>query len=228
MNVVRCITSPLTNKSSDTALIVCNTPTGALLETLWTNCGITVCADGACDRLSEYFSTRLDEFVPDWICGDLDSVKKSTLEYFSSHRSRIQHVADQDTNDLHKCVLLVESLGYTSVIVYGAFGGRMDQEMGNINVACMFPSVTLVSEENIATVLQAGTTTLEIGIEGPYCGLIPLTFTPDIHTTGLKYNLTGQSMVFGGLVSSSNEIASKTVTISSPNPILWTCTLIPQ
>ncbi|KAJ4459919.1 putative Thiamine pyrophosphokinase [Paratrimastix pyriformis] len=76
-------------------------------------------------------------YVPKAVIGDLDSVSRSSLEYYGPLGTEIVHYLDQDTNDLEKCFkYLREKCHITpgdSVIVLGSLGGRFDQEMANIN-----------------------------------------------------------------------------------------------
>ena len=63
---------------------------------------------------------------------------------------------------------------------------------------------------------------LDTGLEGPYCGLLPLAGSTTVTTTGLRWNLQDDVMKFGGLISTSNEMAAARVTVKSSLPILWT------
>lgn len=63
--------------------------------------------------------------------------------------------------------------------------------------------------------------------EGPTCGLIPVGCRCDsIVTSGLKWDSDGSMpMEFGGLVSSSNRIMEKVVTVKASHPIVFTAEL---
>ena len=59
--------------------------------------------------------------------------------------------------------------------------------------------------------------------EGPTCGLIPIGGRCErVYTSGLKWNLDGDMpLEFGGLVSSSNRIVNKVVTVKTSSPLLF-------
>ncbi len=64
--------------------------------------------------------------------------------------------------------------------------------------------------------------------EGPTCGLIPIGGRCErVYTSGLKWNLHGDiPLEFGGLVSSSNRIVDKVVTVKSSGPLLFSFEIV--
>jgi len=116
-----------------------------------------------------------------------------------------------------------------SVVAYGAFGGRLDQQMANLNMVYSydcFHDFFLVSERSLAFLLRPGTHVIEPNrqAEDGTCGLIPLGGRCEgVRTTGLKWNLDGErALEFGELISSSNEIVGDHVTVQTSSPLLWT------
>jgi hypothetical protein len=106
-----------------------------------------------------------------------------------------------------------------SLFVYGAFGGRFDHEMANLNAlfahgedwAACFSQVVLLGEDCAACLLPAGTTRITITApgEGPKCGLLPIGGCVDsVRSRGLHWNLAGHRCAFGDLVSTSNWVES--------------------
>lgn len=119
-------------------------------------------------------------------------------------------------------------------LVSQAFGGRLDQQMANLNMLfrseyTCFEQFVLLSDDSLALLLLPGAHTIEpnLEVEDGTCGLVPLGGRcENVVTTGLKWNLDGtMPLEFGALVSSSNQIVGQTVTVQTERPLLWTTSL---
>eukprot|EP00587_Corethron_hystrix_P006612 CAMPEP_0113297828 /NCGR_PEP_ID=MMETSP0010_2-20120614/523_1 /TAXON_ID=216773 ORGANISM="Corethron hystrix, Strain 308" /NCGR_SAMPLE_ID=MMETSP0010_2 /ASSEMBLY_ACC=CAM_ASM_000155 /LENGTH=338 /DNA_ID=CAMNT_0000150773 /DNA_START=110 /DNA_END=1126 /DNA_ORIENTATION=- /assembly_acc=CAM_ASM_000155 len=214
--------------------------------------GYVFCADGGGNRLYNYSrkSQRPSEqIVPDLIIGDLDSLEKEVRLHYEGKKTQsgglcaVVHNPDQDSNDLEKALSalyqkittffnangIVVNRPQTRVSIYGAFGGRFDQEASSINslyrFTRLFPQVGetsgnedsdsfdvihLFDDKNVATLLIPGVVNVvqlnEICEDG-CCGLLPIGGPCTVTTSGLKWDLDGTlPLAFGGLVSSSNQV----------------------
>ncbi|DAZ98665.1 TPA: hypothetical protein N0F65_008791 [Lagenidium giganteum] len=209
----------------------------------WSNAHVTVCADGGANRLYDR-SVQVDAEAlvqPQYIKGDLDSLRDDVRAFYEAKGTKIIHDPDQNSNDLDKCLQLVHDLqeadGTAStkftVLIFGAMGGRFDQEMQNINALFRwsghFERITLLSEDTTTTLLQPGkryVLTPNFHFETRTCGLIPVGATCEsITTKGLKWDMQEQRTEFGGLVSSSNHIEGDSVEVWNSHAVIWTTEL---
>ena len=223
------------------ALVLVNSPSAdiASLIKLWGSeggspFGLVVCADGGANRLFDTLSPQLRaSYLPQYIVGDLDSLREETAMFYRNHGTTVIQDLNQDNNDLEKCLNLIEGLSKTQmgsssvegspteeteVIVYGAFGGRFDQQMAAVHCLFRFQEssrlgkIVLVGDGNLCFLLQPHAQhTINLSRkEGPGCALLPIGCKSDsVTTSGLEWNLAGQSLEFGQLVSTSNRVLTK-------------------
>lgn len=247
-------------RKSRTALIILNYPiprNSLLLNHLWKTSGTRIAADGGANRLYEYSK----EMIPDRIRGDLDSLDPTVRTYYETRNVSVEQDFCQDTNDLDKAlqVLVTDKDKQTNsknsidrVVIYGAFGGRFDQEMASFAALYKWApkfhdQIYLYSDETFAFLIPANQNceirlpfynnhtideqeksgNIQIG-EGPTCGLIPLGYRCEsIITSGLKWDLDGTVVLeFGGLVSSSNRIMEPTVKVVASHPVVFTAEIV--
>lgn len=166
---------------STTAMIILNAPIrqppSALFDQLWNKSSLHICADGGANRLYQATAVvaaaatnnnnnqQQDKYRPDLITGDLDSLWPETRAHYSARGVDIVRQYDQNFNDLDKSIRSIASHGpqYTTCFVYGAFGGRFDQEMASMQAlfthGCSSSDSTLQqiwlwSDQNAALLLQ--------------------------------------------------------------------------
>lgn len=219
---------------------------------LWGHFGSVICADGGANFL--YDSAPASErgrFIPAAIKGDLDSLRPEVGEYYAARGCSVLRDADQDTNDLEKCILLVQELQAAGngraehgvdVVVYGAFGGRFDQQMSSVHALYKFrdsPSImriVLLGEGNAAQLLGPGKHRVALTArEGPGCSLLPIGGPCVVSTKGLQWDMQQARLEFGGLISSSNRAVRReepgkeggegayTVDIECDGHVVWCC-----
>eukprot|EP00112_Aurelia_sp_Birch-Aquarium-sp1_P013612 Seg2893.3 transcript_id=Seg2893.3/GoldUCD/mRNA.D3Y31 product="Thiamin pyrophosphokinase 1" protein_id=Seg2893.3/GoldUCD/D3Y31 len=208
-----------------------------VLKHIWKSAVIKVCADGGINRLNEACKEDSEMYIPDVISGDFDSAHDGLLKMYEEKGTMVVNTPDQDETDFTKSlrVMLKEvnkrQLEYDCIVCFGAFDGRLDHVMSNINTlytASTFQAIPcyLLSSIQVVCLLQPGSHVINVdtGHEGDWCGLIPIgAAARNVYTTGLKWNLDGQTLAFGSLISSSNAFeSSKQVTVETTDPLLWT------
>lgn len=228
-------------------LVVLNQSLPRFAPLLWDHAQVRVCADGGANRVYDemplFFPNQQPSHVrsrykPDVINGDMDSIRTEVLDFYAQLGTKIiDESHDQDTTDLHKCVAYIRDLTPNTdrselcILVAGALGGRFDHEIGNINVLCRFSNtrIILLSDDCLIHLLpknRCHKIFIQSSVEGPHCGLIPIGMpSGSSTTTGLKWDLNGTAMRFGGLVSTSNIVKGEIVTVQSDSDLLWTISI---
>ncbi|KAL7558561.1 hypothetical protein ACA910_013088 [Epithemia clementina (nom. ined.)] len=109
------------------------------------------------------------KWIPDLIIGDLDSLLPSVRHYYEhEHDVTIVRHVDQNLNDLDKSLQAINQWEdshpnrpqkYTACLVYGAFGGRLDQEMASLQALFVhgrhFPPMTIPKATTTTTTHSA-------------------------------------------------------------------------
>ncbi|KAG0150089.1 hypothetical protein CROQUDRAFT_682715 [Cronartium quercuum f. sp. fusiforme G11] len=135
-----------TEEKRRTCLIILNTSISTLqperFHNLWTSADLRICADGGANRLHD-FDPEL-ELRPDYIKGDLDSLRPSVRELYSSSTCII-HDPSQNSTDLGKCIELVEEIerseGQTyQIVIHGGLNGRLDQTLHTLHTLLILES----------------------------------------------------------------------------------------
>lgn len=202
----------------------------SLVQLLWNQSSKRICADGGANWL---FDNMPRSAIPNAIHGDLDSVRPEVLDFYKGSGSHIFQDKSQDEHDMEKCINKISEWGWESSVLYvaGVFGGRFDHEMANLNTAyrkrAIFSRIVLLSTDTVGEILEGGDVKHQLLVnsqcQGPLCALLPI-FGPSqsVWSKGLRWNIDGRPMEFGGLVSSSNEVSSAEIEVSSESPLLFT------
>ena len=73
--------------------------------------------------------------IPSIIIGDLDSLSETEVQAFTDMEVKIlRFPSAKDETDLELALAYALGGGYSPVIILGAFGGRLDQSLGNITL----------------------------------------------------------------------------------------------
>jgi len=121
-----------------------------------------------------------DAYIPDLISGDLDSLDSNVRSYYEERGVTVERDGDQNCNDLDKALSAVRKLVLKrkrqdhdldadadadatietiQIYVYGAFGGRFDQEMASIQALYKWKDefdyrIALYNDETCAMLLR--------------------------------------------------------------------------
>ncbi|XP_023930885.1 thiamin pyrophosphokinase 1-like [Lingula anatina] len=160
-----------------------------------------------------------------------------SMVYLLSPGAEIHKTPDQDATDFTKCLQLVleritsHHLQVDSIVVVGANSmSRFDHILANVDTLYQAKDLTdkpvfLIAGMSMVYLLSPGQHTIRVstGIEGKWCGLLPIGHPcKDVTTTGLKWDLNHDTLEFGTLVSTSNEFVDQVVTVETDKPLVWT------
>ena len=198
-------------KLKKSALIICNgvPPTRALMQQLWRQVEIKICADGGANHAIAH------GFRPDVVVGDMDSILPETQQKLAPEQ--LIHIADQSTNDGDKALAYCVMRQIRKVYLLGATGRRSDQFLANIELLYKYDS-------RLKIILRTECERIEV-IAGKWQGNFPLGSTLSLHplfgavhgiaTTGLAWPLKQQTLEMGRApMGVSNKTTEPTVHIS--------------
>jgi thiamine pyrophosphokinase len=159
-----------------------------LLEQLWSNAAVKLCADGASNVLHNWSARKnaIHKYIPNFICGDLDSIKSESVLHYENIGTKVIRLDDQNYTDFTKTLNFTLNLlrkhrldkdfykSYSSspehqhhfdpflkheinqIYCLGSFGGRVDHALANMNT--LFSSTNL--DVNTFIVSEEGITFL--------------------------------------------------------------------
>lgn len=154
---------------------------------------------------------------PDVIIGDLDSLPEELREADTAVTRIIAHPVDKDETDLELALLYAVAHYPNDLLIFGAFGGRVDQTLANIlllaHPALAERRVELINNRERAWLVTSQTTLR--GAVGDRVSLIPLGGDAHVRETrGLRWSLTDQALAFGPARGISNVMTAPEAFIS--------------
>ncbi len=175
-----------------------------------------IAADGGASHCSNL------RITPNVIIGDMDSITKSMIEKLGSAAGNgdIQFISFNQSKDESDTQLALDFLvknGYEKIIVIGAFGSRADHSYANLSLlsspAYDNVSVSIITENSETFVVKKSCSIKgETGKKISVFSLTPFTFFKK--TTGLKYKLKNESLLFSPARGLSNEFIKDIAEIS--------------
>jgi len=175
---------------------------------------IIICADGGADNAKKI------GVIPNYIIGDLDSVSKSSIEFFNN-KSKIIKDNNQDKTDLEHALFLAETFNPSEILIMGAIGDRIDHTLANI--MCLDKIKTDIKAEIIdnKNSIQLVKNRIEIkGKKDDIISVVPITDVDNLSYTGLKWNVKNLDTDIGWFGISNKVTDGKAVIDFSKGKIL--------
>ncbi|XP_043224152.1 thiamin pyrophosphokinase 1-like isoform X2 [Amphibalanus amphitrite] len=206
---------------------------------VWNRASLRLSVDGGTNVLRKLIEDR-DKLaleaakLPDFITGDFDSITDETRAFFSG--CRFIATPDQDETDFTKALRVAAERGPAHlawVTVVAENTGRIDQVLANINTlftarTLLAAPVYLLAAESLSFLLPPGRHEIHLPPElrSDWCSLVPVGApAAAVTTSGLQWDLAGQPMAFGQLISTSNRPVSELVTVDTSEPLLFSVAL---
>jgi thiamine pyrophosphokinase len=190
----------------------------ARLQVLAKNATLVVATDGALDHATDC-GMKVDTLI-----GDLDSLADSThLEERFPNLEILRYPEDKDWTDLELAIDWALKQAPTSIVVYGAAGGRIDHTMANLallekSLHSGIPIELLSGNESVQ--LLQGALPLEDAVVGDRISLLPISLFCTVSTQGLKYPLTGEKLFRGQGRGISNVVVGTPASVSVESGVL--------
>ncbi|ADQ14996.1 thiamine diphosphokinase [Halanaerobium hydrogeniformans] len=171
-----------------------------------------IAVDGGADKLREL------DIVPYSIIGDLDSISEHTKKFFVDQGVEIKkYPVEKDQTDSELAVDYCVDKSLKKVVLIAALGGRIDQELANLNLLEYIITHQLegkIIAKNIEIALITGFKAFQ-GKENYRLSLIPQTkIVKDVSIKGCKYNLRNKDLFRHKTRGISNLITEKKAEIS--------------
>jgi thiamine pyrophosphokinase len=186
-------------------LIVCD---GGLSKKLLDKCvrlskprqQVIISCDGASDFLYRH------KITPHYIAGDLDTITKKTLAYYRRKKVIVKKNPSQYKNDLEKALDLALTKKIKNINIIGLTGKRFDHSVNNLSILKRYykkANITVYDNDFEITIINKS---IEFSSKkGDIVSLIPLPEAKGVKTTGLKYPLNSETLIFGKHEGALNE-----------------------
>lgn len=171
----------------------------------------TLVLDGAAEAV------RHQGWKPNMLAGDFDSIKKSTLAYFTKKGVPVLHTPDQNYTDLEKALAWCVLRDATSIWIVQALGGRADHSFVNFSLLKRFHhsgiEITLFQDGEKVRFVRDQKRLKFRGKKGRLFAVLPF---PEctVSSKGLAFEMKDFRLALGVKESSSNAAKAAEVKLS--------------
>lgn len=162
--------------------------------------------------------------TPNYIVGDLDSIKNEILELYKNVEI-CKYNPEKDYTDTDLGLKLALSLKPEKITIIGGIGTRIDHTLANIHILknCLGKNIKceILDSHNKIYLIDSYTEIEKKNIYGKYFSIIPLTSkAKGITLKGFKYPLNNYILEIGKSLGISNEIIEEKASIEIREGIL--------
>ena len=172
----------------------------------------------ACDL--GYLHAVKNGIKPDFIIGDFDSYTGDLPQDIPTMRYK----KEKDDTDTMLAIKYAIEQGATEILVYGAFGGRVDHQLANIQSAIFAAEhgvlCCMKDENNSFYAFKDGEITVKRGKSGNVSIFALSNECKGVNATGLKYHLDSITLTNSFPIGVSNEFLDNESKISVQSGIL--------
>jgi thiamine pyrophosphokinase len=159
-----------------------------------------VVLDGAIYRVLE-LGIKIDV-----VLGDFDRAIDIDLLMKDQQPVEIIHTPDQNKTDLQKGIEFLIAKGYGSVNIIWATGRRADHNLSNITDIVRYKDrINIVMLDDYSRIFQLPKRFSKAYKTGTPLSLMPVGTVSGVSSSGLKYELSNETLTLGYRTSSSNE-----------------------
>ncbi len=161
---------------------------------------------------------------PGLIVGDLDSVTDDELRIAEGRGAQIlRHPRNKDETDLELALKQALQRKPSPILIIAALGKRLDQTLGNLSLLSdpQLTGLDVRFDDGVEEAFFCRTQTEVRGRRGDLVSLIPWGGkAEDVHTTGLKWPLTDETLYPEKTRGISNELIDEAATVSVRSGLL--------
>lgn len=166
-------------------------------------CELLIAADGGAEHLFEM------GLKPDLIVGDGDSLKR---DYWPEGEviERVSLPCEKDCSDGEYAVGLALDRGMEKIVMIGAMGGRLDHSLGQVSILLRYStSLMLWDGRFFVRALKSGDRVDFSPKRASIVSILPLSEECSISNDGMKYGLSGESLLYSTHALSNLAVKSR-------------------
>jgi len=155
--------------------------------------------------------------IPSTVIGDLDSLSYDEVQALTDFGSQIlRYPENKDETDLELALFQALHAGYTSILIFGAYGGRLDQALGNIAMLSSPEAFgeDIRLEDGVTEVFFVSSKAEIHGAPGDIVSFLPWGSPVEgVSTEGLLYPLYNETLFPNRTRSISNQILGQSASV---------------